>query len=81
MVQTLVLNWNIGGKALIDYSKMSGLIRSLILKNATQLKMTSTIATQPSGISQQQKGTTKKTTENNTQGSNHNESIGTGRKR
>lgn len=44
--------------------------------------MTSTIATQPSGIRQQQKDTTKKaTTENNTQGSNHNESIGTGRKR
>ncbi|EPH37309.1 hypothetical protein L291_0513 [Acinetobacter guillouiae MSP4-18] len=52
------------------------------IENMTQLKMTSTIATQPSGISQQQKGTTKKaTTENNTQGSNHNESIGTGRKR
>ena len=79
MVQTLVLNWNIGGKALIDYSKMSGLLRSLVFNNVTQLKMTSTIATQPS---EQQKGTTKKaTTENNTQGSNHNESIGTGRKR
>ncbi|MFW1944997.1 hypothetical protein ACG93R_16000 [Acinetobacter guillouiae] len=49
------------------------------IENMTQLRMSSTIAT---GISQQQKGTTKKaTTENNTQGSNHNESIGTGRKR
>lgn len=49
----------------------------------TQLKMTSTIAIQPqwNTSAATEIHNKKATTENNTQGSNHNESIGTGRKR